>query len=312
MAVKEMRAIYADTLVELADANENIVLLEADLMAASGTKPFMQKYPERTFDVGVAEANMVGIAAGLSAGGKIPFANTFGCFATRRAFDQFFISCCYAQQNVKLCGTDPGVSAAFNGGTHMPFEDIGLVRTVPNVIIFEPCDPISLRALVNAAATHYGNTYMRLHRKMLPLIYSEGEQFEFGKGKILREGADVCLIASGGVCVGEALKACDILTAKGISVTVIDMHTIKPLDNELVLQYAKSAKALLTIENHQIMNGLGSAVCEVIAENGVCLPMKRIGINDLFGEVGTQSYLQERYGLTAVNIVNQAEKLLSK
>ena len=192
----------------------------------------------------------------------------------------------------------------------MPFEDIGLVRTVPNVIIFEPCDPISLKALVNAAAAHHGNTYMRLHRKMLPLIYSEGEQFEFGKGKVLREGADVCLIASGGVCVGEALKAADILMAKGVSVTVIDMHTIKPLDNELVLKYARSSKAMLTIENHQIMNGLGSAVCEVIAENGVCLPMKRIGINDLFGEVGTQSYLQERYGLTAENVVKQAEKLI--
>ncbi|MFA6075890.1 MAG: transketolase family protein [Negativicutes bacterium] len=312
MADKEMRAIYSETLLELADADENIVLLEADLMAASGTKPFMQKYPDRTFDVGVAEANMVGIAAGLSAGGKIPFANTFGCFATRRAFDQFFIACCYAQQNVKLCGTDPGVSAAFNGGTHMPFEDVGLVRTVPNVIIFEPCDPISLKALVQAAAAHKGNTYMRLHRKTLPTVYSEDEKFEFGKGKVLRDGSDVCLIASGGVCVGEALKACDILAAKDISATVIDMHTIKPLDSDLVLQYAKQSKAMLTIENHQIMNGLGSAVCEVIAESGLCLPFKRIGINDLFGEVGKQDYLQERYGLTAKNIVSQVEALLTK
>lgn len=311
MADKEMRAVYAETLLELADNNKDIVLLEADLMSASGTKPFMQKYPERTFDVGVAEANMVGIAAGLSAGGKIPFANTFGCFATRRAFDQFFISCCYAQQNVKLCGTDPGVSAAFNGGTHMPFEDVGLVRTIPNVVIFEPCDPVSLKALVKLAAAHKGNTYMRLHRKALPVVYPETETFEFGKGKVLREGNDVCLIASGGVCVGEALKAYDLLIAKGVSATVIDMHTVKPLDSELVLKYAKQAKVMLTIENHQIMNGLGSAVAEVISENCVCVPFKRIGINDLFGEVGKQDYLQERYGLTAANIVAKVDELIS-
>lgn len=309
MSQKEMRAVYAQTLIELAEADERIVLLEADLMKASGTTPFMNKYPDRTFNMGVAEANMVGVAAGLSAGGKIPFADTFGCFASRRAYDQFFISANYARLNVKLVGTDPGISSAFNGGTHMPFEDMGIMRNIPQLVVFEPSDPVSLRELVKASAAHQGSTYMRLHRKAVPTIYAEDEEFELGKGKVLKDGTDVTLIACGAIMVNEALKACESLKEEGISVAVIDMHTIKPIDAELVLRYAKKTKAIITCENHQIVNGLGSAVAEVLSENYPAR-LKRIGINDEFGEVGTQDFLQERFRLTASHIVEEVRLLL--
>jgi transketolase len=180
-ALKEMRAVYAETLIKLGAVNKNIVVVEADLMRATGTTPFAKAYPDRAVNVGVAEANMVGIAAGMSTEGKIPFAATFGCFASRRVFDQFFISANYAQLNVKLVGTDPGVTAAFNGGTHMPFEDLGLMRMVPKLVIIEPSDPVSLAALVEKAADYYGCVYIRLQRKTAPAIYKEGETFEFGK-----------------------------------------------------------------------------------------------------------------------------------
>lgn len=309
MSQREMRAVYAQTLIELAETDERIVLLEADLMKASGTTPFMNKFPDRTFNMGVAEANMVGVAAGLSAGGKIPFADTFGCFASRRTYDQFFISANYARLNVKLVGTDPGISSAFNGGTHMPFEDMGIMRNIPQLIVFEPSDPVSLRELVKAGAAHQGSTYMRLHRKAVPEIYSEDEKFELGKGKILKDGTDITLIACGAIMVNEALKASELLKEEGISAAVIDMHTIKPIDTDLVLQYAKKTNAIITCENHQVINGLGSAVAEVLSEN-YPTRLKRIGVNDEFGEVGTQEYLQERFRLTAGHIVEEARKLL--
>ncbi|MDR1667539.1 MAG: transketolase family protein [Bacteroidales bacterium] len=307
----EMRAIYAQTLMELAAQDSRIVLLEADLMKASGTTVFRDRFPERTFNVGVAEANMVGVAAGLSAGGKIPFANTFGCFASRRTYDQFFISANYARLNVKLVGTDPGVSAAYNGGTHMPFEDAGIMRNIPKLVVFEPCDPVSLKALVIQSARHQGCTYMRLHRKAIETIYPENETFELGKGKVLNDGNDVTLIAVGAIAVAEALKAAEILIKDGISAAVIDMHTIKPIDTELVLQYAKKTGAILTCENHQVINGLGSAVAETLSEDYPTL-MKRLGVDDEFGEVGTQEYLQERFGMTAKNYAACARELLKK
>jgi transketolase len=307
----EMRVVYAQTLIELAEKDERIVVLEADLMKASGTPVFKNKFPERLFNMGVAEANMVGVAAGLSAGGKIPFADTFGCFASRRTYDQFFISANYAQRNVKLVGTDPGVSAGFNGGTHMPFEDMGIMRNIPKLVVFEPSDPVSLKKLVIKSAYHQGCTYMRLHRKPVSLIYPETEEFELGKGKVLKDGTDITLIATGAIMVAEALKAGDLLQKEGISAAVIDMHTIKPVDAELVIRYAKKTGILITCENHQVINGLGSAVAEVLAENYPA-KLKRIGINDEFGEVGTQEYLQERFGLTAANIATQAKELLKK
>lgn len=309
---KEMRNIYAETLMELAEKDNNIVLLEADLMKASGTAKFKEKFPERTFDVGVAEANMVGVASGLSAGGKIPFANSFGCFAARRTYDQFFISCNYAQLNVKLVGTDPGVSAAYNGGTHMPFEDAGIMRNIPKLVILEPSDPVSLKALTKKIAYYYGNTYMRIDRKQPAVpIYDENEEFEIGKGKVLKEGNDITIIANGGIMVNESLKAYELLEKDGISATIIDMHTIKPLDAGLVIEYAKKTGAVVTCENHQIINGLGSAVAECLSENYPTI-LKRIGVNDEFGEVGTRDYLQERFGMTAQNIYEKTKELYEK
>lgn len=311
MADVEMRSVYVNTLIELAEKDPNVVVLEADLMKATGTATFQSKFPERTFNIGVAEANMLGIAGGLSAAGKIPFASSFACFAARRAYDQFFISCNYARQNVKLTGTDPGVAAAYNGGTHMAFEDIGILRTIPQIVIVEPSDPVSLKALIPLMAYHKGCTYLRLFRKPAAELYGNDEKFELGKGKILHDGTDVSLFATGVIMAGEALRARDLLRAEGISAAVIDIHTVKPLDNELVLEYATKTGAVITCENHQIYNGLGSAVAECLAENHP-VKMKRIGIMDEFGEVGTQDFLQQRFGLTAENIALKAKEILNK
>ena len=310
MQNKEMRAVYAETLIELAEKNKGIVILEADLMRANGTGIFRDKFPERAFNIGVAEANMVGVAAGMSARGKIPFATTFGCFASRRAYDQFFLSANYAKLNVKLVGSDPGVSAAFNGGTHMPFEDVGLMRIIPGLIVFEPSDPYSLKQLLIQSAEHKGSTYMRLHRKAVPAIYTENDKFTLGKGIVIEDGKDITLIGSGSVMMQEVIKAADLLKKDGISAAVIDMHTIKPIDADLIVKYASQTGLIVTCENHQIYNGLGSAVAEVTADK--CpVTVKRIGVNDMFGEVGTQDYLKERFGLTAQNIYATAKGALS-
>ncbi|HBE04801.1 MAG TPA: transketolase [Spirochaetia bacterium] len=310
-ANKEMRSVYTETLIELAEKNNNIVVLEADLMKSQGTVKFMEKFPERTFNIGVAEANMVGIAAGLSALGKIPFAATFGCFAGRRVYDQFFISANYAKLNVKLVGSDPGVAAAYNGGTHMPFEDLGIMRNIPKCTVLEACDQVSLRKLMIKSAEHYGSVYMRLHRKPVEPVYPENEEFELGKGKVLKDGSDITIIANGAIMVHEALAAEALLQKEGIRAAIIDMHTIKPIDKDLIIRYAKKTKALITCENHQVVNGLGSAVAEVLSENIPTL-MARLGINDEFGEVGTQEFLQKRFGLTGIAIAEKATELLKR
>jgi transketolase len=310
MAEKEMRAVYTEALMGLAEKDERILLLEADLMRANGTFPFRDRFPGRTFNCGVAEANMVSIAAGLSAMGKIPFAGTFGCFATRRAFDQFFISANYARLNVKLVGSDPGITATYNGGTHNSLEDVGLMRTIPNLVIFEPCDAFSLRKLLSLSAYHKGCTYMRLHRKAVPPVYGSEDDFELGRGRVLLDGGDVTLVAAGAVMVGEALKAAELLKKEGVSAAVIDMHTYKPIDEGLLVRYAEKTGAFVTCENHQVTGGLGSAVAETLSEKKPT-PLRRIGIHGEFGEVGTLDYLQERFGLTAANIRRQAADLLN-
>ena len=311
MADKEMRAVYCETLMRMAEKDKRIFVVEADLMRASGTMPFKAAYPDRAVDVGVAEANMVGVASGLSAAGKIPFAATFGCFASRRAFDQFFLSANYAQLNVKLVGTDPGVTAVFNGGTHMPFEDIGMMRLIPNLWIMEPSDPVSLEKLLEASAAHQGCTYMRLQRKPAPEIYGSGENFSIGKGKVLKDGKDITIIALGVVMVGEALKAAKSLEEQGVSAAVIDILSVKPLDRELILDYAAKTKRIVTAENHQVMCGLGSAVAELCSKERPT-PLAIVGVQDEFGEVGTQDYLLECFRLTAAEIVRQSQELMKK
>jgi transketolase len=309
-AVTEMRAAYVDTITELAAKNSNIVVLEADLMSCTNSGVFKKAYPDRFFNVGIAEANMVGLASGLSVVGKIPFAATFACFASRRVFDQFFISANYAKLNVKLIGTDPGVTAAMNGGTHMPFEDLALMRAVPNLTVVEPSDALNTAAFVREAAEIYGCVYIRFPRKPVPVLYPENEKFQFGKAKVLKSGKDILFAALGSLMVNESLKARETLAASGIDAGVLDVLTLKPIDREAILSEAGKVKAVISAENHQINNGLGSAVAEVLAEGGFHGKFARIGIRDEFGEVGTQDYLTKRFGLDAGSLAAKAKELL--
>jgi transketolase len=307
---KEMRMAYVDTLVEMGAKNPNIVVLEADLASCTNTGVFKKAYPERFFNVGIAEANMVGIASGLSAVGKVPFAASFGSFASRRVYDQFFLSANYAKLNVKLVATDPGVTAAFNGGTHMPFEDLALMRVVPKLNVVEPSDPASCAALVRAAAETYGCFYIRIPRKSVPYIYDANEKFEVGKAKVLHSGKDVVFVALGALMVGESLKARTALAAKGVDAGVVDELSLKPFDAAAVIAEAKKAKAVISAENAQINGGLGAAVADCLLEAGVSCKFARVGIRDEFGEVGTQDYLAKHFGLDADSLVERAMGLV--
>jgi len=306
----EMRNVYCQTLMELARKNDQIVVLDADLMSSMGMIPFLEAFPERTFNCGVQEANMIGVAAGLSATGKIPYAHTFGPFATRRCYDQVFLSGGYTKSNIRIIGSDPGVTAAYNGGTHMPFEDMGLMRNIPEMTVLEPTDSIMLKDIIKQLVKLYGMFYIRLLRKNAIKIYEKGSTFEIGKAIKLKEGTDVTIIANG-IMVAEALDAAYMLKKKGISVRVLDMFTLKPIDREEIIKCAKETGAIVTAENHNIINGLGSAVAEVLAEN-IPTPMERIGVKDLFGEVGPVDYLKERFELTASDIVRKVEKVLKR
>lgn len=306
----EMRNVYCAALMDLAEKNENIIALDADLMAAMGMKPFADKFPERTINCGVQEANMYGVAAGLSATGKIPYAHTFATFCTRRACDQIFMSCAYAKLNVRIIGSDPGITASLNGGTHMPLEDMGIMRGIPSMTVIEPTDSTLLGDIVRQVADKYGMYYIRLVRKNAIKIYEEGSTFEIGKAIKVKDGSDVTVIAAG-LCVAEAIKAADMLKEKGISVRVMDMFTIKPLDKEAVICCAMETGAIVTAENHNVINGLGSAVAEVLGEN-FPVPMERIGSQDEFGEVGPVDYLKERYKMSAKYIAEKVEKVLTR
>jgi transketolase len=307
---KEMRAVYCETLMELAEENKDIVVLDADLMSSMGVAKFAKAYPDRTFNVGIQEANMIGVAAGLSATGKIPFAHSFGPFATRRCFDQLFLSVGYAKNNVRVIGSDPGVTAAYNGGTHMPFEDMGIVRNIPTATILEPVDSTMLKDLLKQTSKLEGLFYIRLLRKNAIKIYEEGSTFEIGKGVILKEGTDVTIIATG-IMVDDALKAAEMLEKAGVSARVVNMFTLKPIDSELITKCAKETGALVTVENHNIINGLGSAVSEVVVEN-LPVPVERVGVKDRFGQVGPVDYLKETYGLTPDEICNAALKVIKR
>jgi len=309
---KEMRMAYVDTLVEIAEKNKNIVVLEADLMSCTNTGVFRKMYPDRHINCGIAEANMVGIAAGLSTLGKIPFAASFGCFASRRVFDQFFLSANYAKLNVKLIGIDPGVTAAFNGGTHMPFEDLALMRVIPGLTVVEPSDPASCAAFVRIMAEEYGCHYLRIPRKPIPYLYSVNESFKFGQAKVLKEGKDVCFAALGSLMVNQSLKACEKLAESGINAGVLDILTLKPIDKDAILTQAGKVRAVISVENAQIVGGLGAAIAEILAEAGCGCKFARIGINDEFGEVGTQDYLVDRFGLDVGSFVKKAQELLKQ
>ncbi|MEK3789870.1 transketolase family protein [Paenibacillus sp. FSL K6-1230] len=305
----EMRQMYANTLMELAKANPNVIGLEADLMSAISTNKIIKEIPEQIINTGIMEANMMGVAAGLSLTGRIPYVHTFGQFATRRTFDQLFISGGYAKTNIKILGSDAGVTAEHNGGTHMAFEDLGLVRLIPGAHVYEVSDSTMLRYLLRKIEKEHGIHYIRTIRKNAVKLYPENDVFEAGKGKVLREGGDVTIIASG-IMVAESLRAADLLQEQGIEATVIDMFSIKPIDKDLIVKYAEKTKAIVTAENHNVIGGLGSAVAEVLSE--YCpTRMRRIGVHEQFGQVGKLEYLKEFYKLTVKDIVSAAENVIS-
>lgn len=306
----KLNAEYLKCLNELAKADESIIRLEADLMMAMGPD-FCPETPERTVNCGIQEANMVGVGAGLSATGFKPFLHTFGCFMTRRTFDQVFISGAYAKLNLKMVGSDPGITAKQNGGTHMPFEDMGIMRLVPDAMIFDCAEPVLLKSITSSIANIYGIQYIRFPRSFDGYaIYEDDSEFEPGKGVVLRDGNDVTIVASG-IMVGEALDAAILLENEGVSAAVIDMFTIKPIDRELLTVYAKKTGAIVTAENHNVIGGLGSAVAEALSESCPTI-MGRIGAQDKFGEVGDYDYLIRKFNMTANDIAAMAKQVIAK
>lgn len=308
--LKEMREIYCDSLIEMAKTNKDIVVVEADLMNCIKTGPFKKAYPDRFFDVGVAEANMIGISAGLATCGKVPFCSSFATFATRRCFDQIFISVAYSKQNVKIVGTDPGICAELNGGTHMPFEDMGIMRGIPQMVCVEPTDGAMLKSLMPQIADHKGAVYIRLFRKKTEKIFEDGAQFDLFKAFTVRSGRDVTIIASG-IMVDRAIKAAEILKDRGIDAEIVNVYTWKPIDEETIVRSVKKTGAVVVAENHNIFNGLTSAVSEVTS--GLCpVPVESVSVKDQFGEVGKMAYLADRYGLNPSNIVDAAVKAMQR
>lgn len=307
---REMRAVYCETLQQLARENDRIAVLDADLVGSSGTKPFFNEFPDRAIDCGIQENNMIGVAAGMSAAGMIPFAHSFGPFASRRCVDQIFISCAYAKLNVRIVGSDPGVTAAYNGGTHMPFEDMGALMSIPQITLLEPTDSVQLRWMIRQLEKEYGVYYIRMLRKNAVGVFEEGSDFELGKIARLKEGADVAIVCSG-ILVGEALKAAAALEAQGVSAAVLNAFTWKPLDAETLAEYAAKCGCVVTAENHNITGGLGAAVAASLSRTRP-VPVEMVGVNDEFGEVGTEDFLRKRFDLTADHIIRAAKAAIAR
>ena len=301
----EMRAVYAGCLAELMEQDRHVCVLDADLAKASGTRGLYERFPKQMFDCGVAEQNMASIAAGLASYGFKPWIESFTPFASRRICDQIAISICYAGRNVKIVGTDPGISAELNGGTHMSMEDVGVVRSIPGVVIFEPVDATQLRAAMPVLGAYEGPVYMRLFRKELPTVFTPDYKFDLFKADVLKEGKDLTVLVSG-FLTKDVLEAAGLLKDEGIDCEVINVHTIKPIDRESVIASARKTGAVLTVENHNVIGGLHSAVLEALA--GEKIPACAVGVQDRFGEVGKLPYLREAMGLTVENIVATAKK----
>lgn len=301
----EMRAVYANCLAEMMDRDRHVCVLDADLSKASGTLAMHPKYPKQMFDCGVAEQNMASIAAGLASYGYKPYIESFTPFATRRICDQIAISICYAKSNVKIVGTDPGISAELNGGTHMSVEDIGVLRSIPEIVIFEPVDAVQLKAAMPVINEYNGCVYIRLFRKELPDVFAEDYKFDLFKADKLRDGKELSIFVTG-FLTKDVLDAAEKLGEEGISCDVINIHTIKPIDKEAVIASAKKTGAVLTVENHNVIGGLHSAVVETLACEKI--PVSRLGIEDRFGEVGKLPYLRKVMGFSVENIVECAKK----
>ena len=300
----ELREAVVQGLQESISKNDRIIALEADLGSASKWLEISKKFPSNFINVGIAEANMVGVAAGLSLTGFTPFIHTFGPFATRRVLDQIYMSGAYSQNTINIFGSDPGFTAGHNGGTHTTWEDIAVLRSIPNVVICDAADATQMKWIIETFSKTDGIHYVRGNRKAVRNIYTPGSTFKIGKGNLLNEGEDYLIIATGQL-VSEALDISKELLLKGITSDVIDMFTIKPLDQELILEKAIGKKRIITIENHSTIGGLGSAVSEVLADNGLGIPLQRIGVNNRFGQVGTTEYLQEEFGLTTKRILEK-------
>lgn len=300
------RESYGNALAELGAEYENLVVLDADLAAATKTGIFKKAFPDRHIDCGIAECNMMGIAAGLATTGKIPFASSFAMFAAGRAFEQVRNSIGYPKLNVKIGATHAGISVGEDGATHQCNEDIALMRTIPGMVVINPADDVEAKAAVRAAIEHEGPVYLRFGRLAVPVINDTPDyKFELGKGVVLREGKDVTIIATG-LPVSECLAASDKLAADGIDAKVINIHTIKPLDEDLVVKAAKETGKVVTVEEHSVIGGLGSAVCDVLSEKCPTQVMK-IGINDTFGESGPAVELVKKYGLDADSIYEKVK-----
>jgi transketolase len=305
------RDAYGETLVELGGKHPNIVVLDADLSKSTKTILFAKKYPERFFEMGIAEANMISAAAGFASCGKIPFASTFAVFATGRVYDQIRIDVAYSEANVKIFATHGGISVGKDGASHQMIEDLTLMRVLPNMTVLAPSDATQTRRLVELMATTKGPMYARIGRANAPLLYSKEDlrDLEIGKGLIAKDGSDVSIIACG-TMVDQAVDASEQLGKEGVSVRVVDMHTIKPLDEKLVLKCARDTNAIVTVEEHSVIGGLGGAVSEVLAEKGSAVPFKRIGVQDMFCESGEPEELFDKYGLSTAHIIKTVKKLL--
>lgn len=301
---------YVEAMLEMMAENDKLVHIDCDLMGCINTGKLQKAFPERTFNAGIAEQNAMGVAAGMAATGLTAFVHSFGCFASRRMFDQAFLAAGYSELPVHVIGSDPGVTAAFNGATHMPFEDCALYMTIPNAVVIDSCDIVQTKSLTKKLAASGRPSYMRLIRKAFTTVYADGSEFKIGKGVTLKDGNDVTIIASG-IMLDEALKAEELLAKEGVSARVIDMHTWKPLDEELVIKAAQETGCIVTAENHQVSCGLGSAVANVLTEK--CLvPLERVGIQNRFGQVGPQDFLMKQYGLTADDIAAAAHRAMKR
>ena len=299
---------FGEALVELGEKNPKVVIVEADLADSCRSDLFRDRFPERTVDVGVAEATAVAVGAGMAYSGKIPFVNTFAVFASARAFDQVRQLVAYGRANVKICGSAAGLSLGYAGSSHHALEDIALMRSQPNMVVVSPCDAVETRQMVHAIAEIEGPVYLRLSRAKKPLIYDENYRLEIGKAVILREGSDVALFATGDM-VFETLEAADMLADLGILAEVVNIHTIKPLDVDTISRVARKTQAIVTVEDHSIIGGLGSAISECLGEY-VPTHMRRIGLRDIFCESDSTNVLREAYGMSPQHIVDAATEVM--
>jgi len=305
----KMRDAYGKALVEIAKENKDVVVLEADMYRGCGVKLFYEEFPERFFTMGIAEQNMVGVAAGLAASGKIPFVNTFACFFLR-AIDQIRVAVAYPALNVKIVGGHGGISTGPDGATHQPVEDIAVMRAIPNMTVIVPADPTEAAQATRECVKHPGPVYMRFTRPDIESIFDENYRFKVGKAPLLRQGSDVTIMATG-IMVSFALIASDLLAREGLGVRVLSCSTIKPIDKKMIIQAAEETRAIVTAEDHNILGGLGSAVAEVIGE-GCPVALERVGVRDCFGQSGKTKELQRIYRLTAQDIAKAVRKVVKK